>query len=72
MVKEAQKGITHFSLLRMEQNWNFLTIGRKLNIEKPNSGGIFPQEEISKQQLGLHTIFFILVLIVNYGTPLLN
>jgi hypothetical protein len=29
-VKEAQKGSAHFSLLRMEQNWNFLTIGRKL------------------------------------------
>jgi hypothetical protein len=47
-VKEAQKGSAHFSLLRMEHTWNFLTDGRKLNIKKTiwsDFRGCFPQEE---------------------------
>jgi hypothetical protein len=32
--QDGKRERTIFSLLRMEHQWNFLTIGRKLNIEK--------------------------------------
>jgi hypothetical protein len=47
--KEAQKGSALISLLRMEHNWNFLTVGRKLETFNKRFDGVFSSQRVMLQ-----------------------